>query len=129
MLGKYGKTIFGSLAGAGLGAADNARKKDLIKSSYYKNPYLTSALTPEYSLSDNINNLMGTLGMLGGNGVNGGFTSNLFKGSLIGGGNDIDTTGGLGATTNWLEKDVDNLSDKDMYSLLFGSNNSSNYII
>ena len=85
-LNKYGSTLFGGLGGLALGALNSSNKKNLIKSSYYKNPYLASALTPEYSLSDNINNLVGTYGMLnqGGPSANiGGKISNLFSGSLV----------------------------------------------
>ena len=128
-LNKYGSTLFGALGGMALGSLDNADKKNLIKASYYKNPYLTSALTPEYSLSDNINNLVGAYGMLnqGRPGANvGGKISNLFRGSLIN--NNKNATNELETTTNWLEKNTDNLSDEDMYSLLFGSNNLDNYL-
>ena len=85
-LNKYGNTLFGALGGMALGSLDNANRKNLIKASYYKNPYLTAALTPEYSLNDRINNLMGTYGMFnqGGPGANiGGKISNLFNGSLV----------------------------------------------
>lgn len=85
-LNKYGGSLFGLLGGMGLGALYNDNKKNLIKSSYYKNPYLNSALTPEYSLNDSINNLMGAYGMhTPGNGnINiGGKISNLFSGSLV----------------------------------------------
>lgn len=76
-------TLIGGLGGGILGALNQGNQKNLIKASYYKNPYLTSALTPEYSLSDNINNLMGMFGMYGGgsNGTNqkGNLFGNLFK--------------------------------------------------
>lgn len=83
-------TLLGALGGGLLGAIDSGNKKNLIKSSYYKNPYLTAALTPEYSLNDNINNFVGTLGMNGGN-KNGGFISNLFSSSLTGNANNGST--------------------------------------
>lgn len=75
------RMLIGGLGGGILGALDAGNKKNLIKASYYKNPYLNASLTPEYSLNDDINNLVGILGMYGqgGNKGNGGFVANLFK--------------------------------------------------
>ena len=84
--------ILGGLGGLGLGALNNANQKNLIKASYYKNPYLTAALTPEYSLNDNINNLVGLLGMYGSRGQQAGDVDkawNLFKSSLTRNGNNF----------------------------------------